>query len=291
MTFNDNSSFDSGNVTRRGPGGGAIAGGGGVLMLLLGFLSMQFLGVDITQMFAPADQGAQSGEDFSCTGAEANASIDCRMEGAAVTLEQFWAAEAPNLGISSYHDPSVVLYDNSTSSGCGTASNAVGPFYCPGDEGIYIDTAFFQILTDKFGAEGGPLAEMYVLAHEWGHHVQTLEGTMNHIDQQSSGPGSDLVRLELQADCYAGAWMAGASTATDANGNPIMQPPTREELLTVVSAAQSIGDDHIMEQSGMQVQPERFTHGSSEQRTNWLAHGYQHGVTSCTTFDVPANQL
>ena len=290
MTFNDNSSFDSGNVSRRGRGG-AIAGGGGILALLLGFLSMQFLGFDITQMFGPSGQTSQQGEDFSCTGAEANQNTDCRMEGGAVTLEQFWAQHAAEVGVQNYRDPSVVLYDGQTQSGCGTASNAVGPFYCPGDEGIYIDGAFFQILQQQFGAEGGPLAEMYILAHEWGHHIQTLQGRMNQISQQDTGPGSDIVRLELQADCYAGAWMAGASQQTDANGNQILQQPTREQLYAVVDSVKAIGDDSIMEQQGMSVQPEKFTHGSSEQRTNWLAHGYQQGVQACNTFDIPANQL
>lgn len=296
MTFNDKSSFDSSNVQRRRSGGGrggAIAGGGGILVLIIGFLSMQFLGFDITQMFAPGQDSSQvqQAEDLQCTGAEANANIDCRMEGAAVTLEQYWAENAPRVGISNYVDPTVVIYDDSTSSGCGTASNAVGPFYCPSDQGIYIDTAFYTILEQRYGASGGPLAEMYVLAHEWGHHIQNLGGVLSQVSSNDTGPTSGMVRLELQADCLAGAWMGSAANYTDANGNQILKEPTREEIQTTISSAQAIGDDNIMEQAGMRVQPEKFSHGTSEQRTNWLMKGYQEGVGACNTFDVPGRDL
>ena len=293
MTFNENSRFDSKNVQRRRGRGGAIAGGGGVLVLLLGLLSTQFLGFDVTQFLgggAPGG-GQQQAEDLECTGAEANASFDCRMEGGAVTLEQYWAETAPQLGVSAYNDPTVVLYDGSTSSGCGSASNAVGPFYCPSDEGIYIDGQFFDILTQRYGAEGGPLAEMYVLAHEWGHHIQKLEGTLQQVDHRDVGPTSGMVRLELQADCYAGAWMGSASQYTDDAGNQILREPTRDEIQQTISSAQAIGDDNIQEQAGKEVQPETFSHGTSEQRTNWLMRGYQEGVGACDSFGVPGSEL
>lgn len=291
MTFNDNANFDSRNVRRR-RGGVAAAGGGGALALILGFLSMQFLGVDVTQFFVPsAGSSQQQEENLQCTGAQANESIDCRMEGGAVTLEQFWAAEAADLGVRDYRDPSVILYDNSTNSACGAASNAVGPFYCPADESIYIDGAFFQILTDRFGASGGPLAEMYVLAHEWGHHIQHQQGILSQVDHRDLGPTGGMVRLELQADCYAGAWMGGATRATDAQGNQILREPTREEIAQTISAAQAIGDDAIQRQSGMRVQPETFSHGTSEQRTRWLMTGYEQGVGACNTFDVRGSKL
>ena len=291
MTFNENSRFDSQNVQRRRGRGGAIAGGGGILVLLLGLLSTQFLGFDITQFLGGGAPQQQQAEDLQCTGAEANASIDCRMEGGAVTLEQYWAETAPQLGIREYRDPTVVLFDGSTSSACGNASNAVGPFYCPSDEGIYIDGQFFNILTERYGATGGPLAEMYVLAHEWGHHIQRLEGTLTQVDSRDVGPTSGMVRLELQADCYAGAWMGSASQYTDQAGNQILKEPSREEIQQTISSAQAIGDDNIQEQAGMQVQPETFSHGTSEQRTTWLIRGYQEGVGACDTFNVSGSQL
>lgn len=291
MTFNEGSQFDSSNVRKRSGRGAMIGGGGGIAVLLLGLLSTQLLGVDVTQFFGAGGGGQQQEENIACTGADANSNRDCRIEGAAVTLEQFWSEEAGKVGVREYRDPSVVIYSGQTGSGCGTASNAVGPFYCPNDEGIYMDTDFFDILVDRFGAQGGPLAEMYVVAHEWGHHIQHLAGGLTPDRQQDEGPAGGLVRLELQADCYAGAWMAGASRAKDEHGNQIMNEPTREEIEQTISAAQAIGDDAIMEQSGMEVQPEKFTHGTSKQRTTWLMRGFEGGVEQCDSFSVSGNQL
>ncbi|WP_243854468.1 KPN_02809 family neutral zinc metallopeptidase [Canibacter zhoujuaniae] len=306
MAFNDNSSFDSRSVRRRSGGGGfrpsgrgaAIGGGGGLLLLIIGFLSVQYLGVDVTQLLnggasygSNSYQPAYQDEDFSCTGAEANSNQDCRFEGAAYTLEQYWAKSAAQVGVESYHDPKTILYNGSTSSACGAASNAVGPFYCSADESIYIDGNFFEILKQRYGAQGGPLAEMYVLAHEWGHHIQHLQGVLRQVDHRDVGPDSGMVRLELQADCYAGAWMGEASQVEDASGNRVLYPPTEAELLQTVSAAQAVGDDNIQQQSGMSVEPETFSHGSSEQRVRWLMRGYENGATSCDTFAVAGNQL
>ncbi len=294
MTFNENSNLDSGNVRKRRGGTTAAVGGGGVVVLLLGLLSTQLFGVDLTQFFGgtgTSQQQSASDEDLVCTGVEANEQRDCRVEGAAVTLESYWAQNASAVGISNYVDPTVILYEGQTSSSCGTASNAVGPFYCPPDQSIYMDTSFFDILTQQFGATGGPLSEMYVLAHEWGHHVQNLAGALTADRQRDTGDNGGQVRIELQADCYAGAWMGEAATQKDENGNQIMQEPTRTEIETTISAAESIGDDHIMEQQGMEVQPESFTHGTSEQRVNWLITGYEQGVGACDTFSAPDSQL
>lgn len=294
MTFNENSNLDSGNVRKRRGGTTAAVGGGGVVVLLLGLLSTQLLGVDLTQFFGGAgtsQQQSASDEDLVCTGIEANEQRDCRVEGAAVTLESYWAQNASAVGISNYVDPTVILYEGQTSSSCGTASNAVGPFYCPTDQSIYMDTSFFDILTQQFGATGGPLSEMYVLAHEWGHHVQNLAGALTADRQRDTGDNGGQVRIELQADCYAGAWMGEAATQKDENGNQIMKEPTRAEIETTISAAEAIGDDHIMEQQGMEVQPESFTHGTSEQRVNWLITGYEQGVGACDTFGASDSQL
>lgn len=295
MTFNENSNLESKNVRRRGATTAAV-GGGGALALILGALSTQFFGVDLTQLFGGGQPGAgqqQAAQDqtFSCTGAQANAERDCRMQGTAVTLESFWDQHYGEMGLRDYRDPQVILYTGQTQSGCGAASNAVGPFYCPNGEEIYIDTSFFDILVDQFGASGGPLAEMYVLAHEWGHHVQNLAGVLTPDRQQDTGANGGQVRIELQADCLAGAWMGDAANQKDANGNTILQPPTREQLQSTVDAAQVIGDDHIQQQQGMRVQPEAFTHGTSEQRVRWLTTGYERGVGACDTFSVPDRQL
>ncbi|MGO1544914.1 MAG: KPN_02809 family neutral zinc metallopeptidase [Gulosibacter sp.] len=309
MTFNDNSRFDSSNVRRRrsgsgsssgggrgGPGGlgkGGAIGGGGIVLVIVAFLISQFMGVDLTGLVGGSSGGSgnYAEEDFECTGEEANASIDCRIEGAAVSLEQYWAESASEIGINDYVNPTIYLYEGQTDSACGTASNAVGPFYCPADQSIYIDTDFFQILVDQYGAEGGPLAEMYVVAHEWGHHIQHIGGILSSGNTRDEGPTGGAVRTELQADCFAGAWMQNASQSTDAARNQLMKEPTQAELETTISAAQSIGDDHLQEQAGMEVQPESFTHGTSEQRTEWLMRGYEGGAGACNTFTVPDSEL
>lgn len=311
MTFNDNSRFDSGNVRRRRPssgsgsggrggsfgrvGKGGALGGGSILIVILAFVVSQFLGVDITGMLGGVSGGSGSSnyaeEDFSCTGEQANASIDCRIEGAAVSLEQYWTESASEIGIDTYVDPMVYLFEGQTDTGCGAATNAIGPFYCPADQSIYIDTSFFDLLVSEYGAEGGPLAEMYVVAHEWGHHIQNLAGILSSSNTRDEGPTGGAVRTELQADCFAGAWMQSASQATDQSGKQLMKEPTRAEIQTTISAAQSIGDDHLQEQAGMEVQPESFTHGTSEQRTTWLIRGYEEGATACNTFTVRDSEL
>lgn len=319
MTFNKDSRFDSSNVRRRRPSsGGSGSGGnrggsglgilalfsllgrrggiGGIIVVVVVLFILNALGVSIGQFFggmfsAMSGDSSYSEEDFQCTGAEANASTDCRIEGASVSLEQFWPVAAEELGIDDYSHPSIYLYTGQTSSACGTASNAIGPFYCPADASIYIDVEFFDMLVSDYGAAGGPLAEMYVVAHEWGHHVQQVAGILSSANTQDEGPSGGAVRTELQADCFAGAWMRDATTAVGEGGEPLLQEFTRSDIEQTISAAQAIGDDHIQEQAGMEVDPERFTHGTSEQRTTWLLRGYEQGVTSCNTFTVSDSEL
>ena len=186
-----------------------------------------------------------------------------------------------------YVTTEVVLFSGQVSTGCGGASSAVGPFYCPGDQLIYLDTAFFDQLSSQFGASEGTLAEMYVVAHEWGHHVQNISGIMNGLDMQDTGPNSDAVRLEVQADCFAGAWVGAAQETLDENGQPFLQPVTEQQINDALSAAAAVGDDRIQEQTQGQVNPERWTHGSSEMRQRWFTAGLQGGPNACNTFEVP----
>ncbi len=171
------------------------------------------------------------------------------------------------------------------------ATSAVGPFYCPPDETIYLDTSFFDELRDRFGSSGGPAAQLYVVAHEWGHHIQNLTGQMSGIDNSQTGPDSDGVRLELQADCYAGAALGAAEQTADADGVPYLQPLSNAEWADALSAASAVGDDHIQEQTQGQVSPETWTHGSSEQRQKWFTAGREGDYTACDTFAVPGSQL
>lgn len=296
MTFNDGVRIDTSRVEKRRGGprrSGMAIGGGGLGVVVLLFLASQVFGVNLMG-FAPMFDGAgtaQPGdrvvEQTGCeTGADANRDAECRMAAASDSLNRYWSTQVGN-----YRAPApVVLFEGSTASQCGTASAATGPFYCPPEQRIYVDVAFFDTLRSDYGASGGSLAEMYVLAHEWGHHVSNLIGSLNQADR-GSGPASGSVRLELQADCFAGAWVGAAQTVTDDAGVPFLKPVTESEISDALSAAAAVGDDHIMESSGMRVDPERFTHGTSEQRQRWFMTGLENGPTYCGTFDVPASRL
>lgn len=291
MTFNDNARIDTSKVQRRKGGRTAMIGGGSLVGVLVLFIASQLLGVNLMPLAELSDTSAPSNEqtlDLShCnTGAAANEDDNCRMAGAADSLDVYWDAA---LG-EGYRIPGVILYTGSTSSACGTASTAVGPFYCPRDESIYVDTDFFQSLRSDFGATAGPLAQMYVLAHEWGHHISYLTGALGKVGNDR-GPTSGSVRLELQADCYAGAWVKDASTVKDANGNTFMQAVTSDEIADALNAAAAVGDDHIQQQAGQSVDPDGFTHGTSEQRQRWFQQGYQSGPGACDTFSVSAAAL
>ncbi len=291
MTFNDNSNIGNNRVRRRGRATGLAVGGGGVGVVVL-FLVSQFLGVDLTGL-AGGQQGpapAESSLEGCESGADANASVDCRMGGASLSLDDFWAEQAPAIGLD-YRQPEFVLFEGGTTTACGNATSATGPFYCPPDETVYVDTSFFQELRDRYGANAGPLAELYVVAHEWGHHMQQVAGSFEGADRTDTGPGSDAIRLELQADCFAGAWVAGASQTDDDTGVAYLQPPTEQQMADALSAASAVGDDRIQQASGGGVDPESWTHGSSEQRQRWFLTGHGGGVGACDTFGVPVGQL
>jgi predicted metalloprotease len=284
MTFNDNARIDSSKVRRRGRTTGIAAGGGGLLVLAL-FLVSQFTGVDLSGL-AGGGQGAQGPDEaiVGCeTGADANANLDCRLTAAADSLDTYWAEALPATDVA-YRTPGVVLFDAQTNTGCGGATSATGPFYCPADETIYIDPTFYEELRTRFGSSGGPLAEMYVIAHEWGHHVQNISGTMQGLDQQDTGPTSDSVRLEVQADCLAGAWVGAASQVRDDSGTAFLEPVTEAQIADALSAASAVGDDRIQESATGQVDPESWTHGSSGQRQKWFTTGLGGGPAACDTF-------
>ncbi|WP_368497574.1 neutral zinc metallopeptidase [Herbiconiux sp. A18JL235] len=295
MTFRPDAKLDSGKVSRRGRTA-AIGGGGAVVVIGLVLLS-QLVGVDLTGFagLLGGDQGSsqsQNEQALDCdTGADANSNTDCLVVGAANSLDAYWPGAASALGVSYTSPRDVVLFEQQTSTGCGQASSAVGPFYCPPDQTIYLDTSFFGELRDRFGASGGSLSQMYVIAHEWGHHIQQLSGTLDRIDHSATGPGSDAVRSELQADCYAGTWVKSASTTPDANGTPFLEPVTDEQIADALNAASVIGDDRIQQGSTGQVNPESWTHGSSESRQKWFGVGLASGPAACDTFSIDASQL
>lgn len=296
MTFNDDSKLSGGKVQRRGRGA-AIGGGAVGIGAIVVFLVAQFTGVDLTPFLGGdgTTQIQQQGDTVDAasrcrTGRDANLDVECRMEGAAESLDAYWTRESRDLG-TDYTTPGFVLFDGSTGTGCGQASAASGPFYCPPDRSIYLDTAFYDDLQSRYGSSGGPLAQMYVVAHEWGHHVQQLQGTFAATDRSGTGASSGSVRVELQADCYAGAWVGAAATTKDADGQTFFEPITRDQIRDALSAASAVGDDSIQERATGSVDPDSFTHGSSAQRQAWFTRGYEQGATRCDTFSVPGSAL
>ncbi len=219
MSFNDNVQLDPSQVQdRRGMGRGVKVGGGiggGIVLLiaaLLGINPSMLEGLGGTSQ----DSGAQSqGTAPACvTGADADARLDCRITGTVNSLNAFWPAYLAQYN-RQYPRPDTVIFDEATNTGCGAATSDVGPFYCPADTTAYFDPGFFQDLVDRFGSSGGPLAQEYVVAHEFGHHVQNVLGNLDRAQQDPQGPESGAVRVELQADCYAGLWVRYATTTED----------------------------------------------------------------------------
>lgn len=288
MTFNDDANIRGGRVSKRGRNTGIAVGGGGLGLVAI-FLIAQLFGVDLTGVVDPNAGQAPvegSGLDQCQTGEDANEDIDCRMQATATFLDAYWEDQ-----VQGYVAPQLVLFSGATSTGCGSASSAVGPFYCPPDQTVYLDTTFYRDLEDRFGGSGGPLAQIYVVAHEWGHHIQNTTGIMDGLDLQTPGPASDGVRLELQADCFAGAGIGAATDTLDDQGRPFFDPITAAQLRDALDAAEAVGDDNIQESTTGQVQPETWTHGASEQRQRWFTAGYENGVDACDTFAVSAGQL
>lgn len=288
MTFNDNSRSGGSRVSKRGRNTGIAVGGGGIGLIVILLLS-QALGVDLTGLVGPGAVGGTSGGSDTTlkqcdTGADANANLECRIDFAAQSMDGYWGGELGD----KYTPPPVILFDGAVSTGCGNATSAVGPFYCPPDQTVYLDTTFYDELRTQFGADAGPLAQMYVVAHEFGHHIQNLTGTMDAAQRGDTGPTSDSVRLELQADCYAGSWAGSASTIPDASGTPFLKPITEAQVADALNAASVIGDDRIQEQAQGTVNPEAWTHGSSDQRQRWFTTGFEQGPAACDTFAAGA---
>jgi len=293
MTFNPGADISGGKASKRGRTTGIAVGGGlGVIAL---FVLSQFLGFDVGGLLGGAgeQQAAPDSSLEECqTGADANARVDCRMRGASASLENYWQRAAPaELGVGYRAPQDFVLFDQAVSTGCGQATSATGPFYCPPDEAIYLDVTFYDELEGRFGADAAPLAQMYVVAHEWGHHVQNLAGVLERSQDGRTGADSNSVRVELQADCFAGAWVGSASQTTDASGVPLLRTPTKAEVDQALSAAAAVGDDRIQQATQGQVTPHTFTHGSSEQRQRWFVTGYEHGPAACDTFGVSGAEL
>ena len=303
MSFNDNVQLDTSQVRSGGGGGGGAPGGlvvgGGIGGLIILVIAMIF-GINPSDIptggTTPADQGQvqpggqEDGAAFAqCkTGADANANVECRVIGTVNSVQAFWTDELVRYK-RQWQPTQTVLYSGTEQSACGTASNQVGPFYCPLDKQVYIDASFFDVLEQQFGSSGGPLAQEYVVAHEYGHALQDQLGLLGRSQQDPQGAQSGSVRTELMADCLAGVWANHASTTKDASGQTFLKPLTDQDIQDALSAAASVGDDRIQQATQGRVTPETWTHGSAQARQKWFTTGYQSGdLNQCDTFAAPS---
>jgi predicted metalloprotease len=298
MRFRPNAKLDTGQVTdlrgrtMGGPGGIAVGGGGLGIVALVVWLLISLLsgGGNGLGQLAPLDQQTvgQGGQPSqvgtpadlsSCrTGADANKRDDCRVVGVVNSVQKFWDGVFQRSN-KRYTYVDTVFFTDQTQTGCGVATSQVGPFYCPVDKLVYIDLGFFDDLRSRFGVNVTPFVEAYVIAHEYGHHVQDQLGVLDQIRGDTQGPESKSVRAELQADCYAGVW---AAHAVDTG---LIEQLTQADINSGLDAAAAIGDDRIQEETQGQVNPETWTHGSSEQRRRWFSRGYETGKPAeCNTF-------
>jgi predicted metalloprotease len=279
VRFRGDAQLDTSQVSDRRGAGPLLAGGGGLVGVL--FLVFQLLtgnGGGGTPTF-PSLGGLDTDLSKECvTGADANQKEDCRIVGVVNSVQAYWEDNLPG-----YTKAPTVFYQGQTQTGCGLGTSDVGPFYCSADQTVYIDLGFYDELRSQFGAKGGPFAEAYVIAHEYGHHVEYQRGVFSRArNGDDTGPQSTSVRLELQADCLAGMWAQGA-VATG-----FIDELTDQDIADGLDAASVIGDDRIQEKVQGQVNPESFTHGTSEQRQRWFLNGYRStAISGCDTFAAP----
>jgi predicted metalloprotease len=292
VRFNPRARIDQSQIeTRSGGGGGGgmrlpIPTGGG--RIGLGTVVLIII-VVVVQQLASNGSGGGSGDQpaaNSChSGADANKSEACAVDLFTNSVQDFWSRAYPDQTGKPYEQIRTVRFQGSTASACGQASEAMGPFYCPNDKLVYLDTDFFDdMLTGQLGAKGGPFSIGYVIAHEYGHHVQDQLGVLRTVRTQR-GASSDSVRLELMADCLGGVWAKSAQETRDADGQTIISELTRDDVVRAVDAAQAVGDDRIQKRTSGRVDTDTFTHGTSAQRVRWFETGMREGtIRGCDTF-------
>ncbi len=317
MRFNPKAKLDRSQVqNRRGSGAGGGGGlgfpvggggrggmkvgggiGGVIVLIIIVLLNSGIFGDGGTTSPGTGPQGdggsvrTEGGGFSQCrTGEDANTNPDCARVAVVNSIQSYWSQALPEQSDQQYAGSDTVIFSDQVNTDCGAASSQVGPFYCPVDKLVYLDTTFFEdMLEGQLGGTGGDFAEAYVLAHEYGHHVQDLLGTMGRVRTQQ-GANSDAVRLELQADCYAGMWSRFATEAEDANGEVLISELTQDDINEALDAARAVGDDRIQQKTSGRVNPDAWTHGSAEQRMRWFTTGRETGsLQACDTFS--ANRL
>jgi uncharacterized protein len=297
MELNENASIDTSQIDdQRGSGGGGggigglpIGGGGltGIIVTVLLALVGGYFGINTLS----GDDGGQpqAGDNTTlqqeCSQPDALQQLDCRNTLYVNSIQAYWQDELPASFGEQYKPAKTVFFSRAVRTGCGAADSGTGPFYCPADDRVYLDLTFYRLLADQLGAPG-EFAQPYVLAHEYGHHVQDLQGILGRAQQDPTGAQGAGVRTELQADCYAGVWAHYAAITKQAStGVPYLEPLSDNDIADALSAASSVGDDRIQKQATGRINPEQWTHGSSAERQKWFTIGYQTGdPNKCDTF-------
>jgi uncharacterized protein len=301
MRYREGGRLDTSSVQDRRRGG---FGGGGGRGLAVGGGGLGLVGIVVVVLIQVLSGGSGAGVGSALGGlgslgqgeqadnaqleqacddsGDANDSVDCAVVADIDSIQDYWAGV---LG-SDYQQTDTVFFSGSVQTQCGGATSGSGPFYCPADQLVYIDLSFFDDLQSRFGAEGGLFVNAYVIAHEYGHHVQNLLGTNRQVTPGETGAESGSVRLELQADCYAGTWANHAETVPDESGAPLIAEINQDDIARALDAASRIGDDFIQRNLGNgTVNQDAFSHGSSEQREKWFTTGYESGdPAACDTF-------
>jgi predicted metalloprotease len=307
MEFNDDADLDTSQVNDvRGSGGGRgggfgglggipipLGGGRGGILITIVIVALLVCGGYFGRDMLGGGGGGQAPDnaniDQQCAKSNPDRfkNADCRNVLYINSVQAYWTAALPATLGKQYQPAKTNFFSGAVNTGCGSADSGVGPFYCPADGQIYIDLTFYNELSSRFGATG-EFAAPYVIAHEYGHHVQNLLGANARAQQgDQQGANSAAVRLELQADCYAGSWANHATETKDPQGDALFKSITEQDIAEAVQAAEAIGDDTIQKKGGGPVNPDGFTHGTSAQRKKWFLHGYNTGdPRQCDTFSA-----
>ncbi len=295
MDINEDAQIDTEQVRDVGSSGGGLAGipipaGGGKGVIGLIVLALLVIGglVGGNQILGDGGTGSEAPLECGIDNPDRLNDVKCRNALYVNSIQNYWQTALPQAFGRQYEPSDTVFFEQAINTGCGPADSGVGPFYCPVDNLVYIDLSFWNQLASRFGAKG-EFAQPYVLAHEYGHHVQDVVGTEAQVRRQMERDPSNAnrysVMLELQADCYAGVWTKHASTTTDASGRPLFTSITQQDINEALAAAAAVGDDAIQKKMGGGVDESQFTHGSSAQRQQWFSKGYSTGdPKACNTF-------
>jgi predicted metalloprotease len=299
VEINEDAQIDTGQISdQRSGGGGGLGGlpipigGRGLIGTIITIVALLVGGgFGLNAMTGDSGQEGDNStlqEQCSTANPDRLERTDCRNALYVNSIQDYWQDALPQTFGTQYRQADTVFFAQAVNTGCGGADSGVGPFYCPADSQIYIDLTFYEELASRFGASG-EFAQPYILAHEYGHHIQNLLGTSEQVaraqQRDPDNANAYSVALELQADCYSGVWTKHATETADASGRPLFTRITEQDIQQALQAASAVGDDAIQRRAGREVNEEQFTHGSSAQRQQWFTRGYQNGDgRTCNTF-------